>query len=593
MSSYSVSRINSLNSHSCLNDVDFEGSRGDVGVNGISDADATEQIALDDPTDVNVPIMESDYILPLYKSISFLLQDKGFNFPWEPSGTSHGFSALRYQIAFASYAISHVFSEFTPAYSEHATHVLKSAIEQMLNPIVWTYWLIPRECGHPWYSVCLRYNYSMSDLYPAHNHWFPDVLFRDNVMYSGHLFKMLCLYQTISGDDVYASIGWNMTFDGMTVHYDLHRLRSVIEYQLQLSGVRAFPCEPYLIYAVCNSINFPALRLYYNLFPLRENKLSTHQLRAGFLSALAAPFKRTPGSSFFENVLLHRKLRDNSSFRAFLFQPSYIESISTLFGWGNNSIAENILRDVDVLLDNVNGGLGLDSWVLSQMQESDLDGTVLAAAQENLNTLSYFTEYGDTLYINEEFVLAGRKGFTTGLSSAFALTQLNETLKKKVFEYMTLCHAKNVSTRDNVSLFLYQNESACSVCVVACPSNPQTVLLTSLMLTGLARRDVSMALFNNGTIMARRHSHPSLVHMHSSDTFVKSAHSTHTRLILTVSNSETNRRRIRVDMTIRFPKVSRICYNGVAFHQSKTNVFRVHTSVPNDAEFHFRACDTN
>ena len=270
-------------------------------------------------------------------------------------------------------------------------------------------------CGEPWTSVCVKNNISMSQINVQRGKgWEGDPVFFENVMYSAHLFKMMVLYETISGDVKFSTIGWTFKHKNKQFHYTLDDLYNVIYYQVKKSVVRSFPCEPMMIYAACNSILYSASRLYYKINP-RAPTLNFSE----FVESLNTVFRRNTTSSIF-NQLTNENETDPSIFRAVIMQPAL---------WLETQILETILKVDAEIIDVVNGALGLDAWLIGQAAEAGLKSSLFEEARLNLNSTpawkfvnSSDREHG--MYLNTDVTIAGRTGMTAPLSTAFTLSAL-------------------------------------------------------------------------------------------------------------------------------------------------------------------------
>ena len=155
-----------------------------------------------------------------------------------------GFDAYQYQLAFMSYTLALVQTEWTPAYRELYHEAQRKLIEKFLEPEVWGGW---------WLEV-IKYPDFMKYLDPA-KEW-RDPVREKNIMYSGHLLQMISLYETLYGDERYDRTG-AIVFefpgpDGFRHAYDHHSLARLIHRQFIDSGFVGIECEPNHVFAECN-----------------------------------------------------------------------------------------------------------------------------------------------------------------------------------------------------------------------------------------------------------------------------------------------------------------------------------------------------
>ena len=192
-----------------------------------------------------------------------------FQYPWNTDVRETGFGALRYNIAFASYAIASTGAIYTPAFPEYTANDLRAAVGRFVKPIVWSYWSLKKICGTPWKKICEIYNYSMCDI----SNLFgkakcPDPVYKDNVMYSGHLAQIMTLYESFSKEYSLSTKGWSFYNEQYKIRkmkpskYNLKKLISTITSQNIQSPISAFSCEPTIIYTVCNQHSVLGIILY-------------------------------------------------------------------------------------------------------------------------------------------------------------------------------------------------------------------------------------------------------------------------------------------------------------------------------------------
>jgi hypothetical protein len=160
--------------------------------------------------------------------------------------------ALRYQLAFSSYAVA-ALSQATPAYRTLYAQALRGAIEKMLHIDVWGYWRVPPDnpdssSGSGHVAVLLSPHQRIPAGPPS------DPIAHNNLQYSGHLSTMLGLYEKISGDPLYDSpfsLGDPST--GVQYTYTHSRVADRIHAQMQSTGFGGVCCEQGMAYVPCNN----------------------------------------------------------------------------------------------------------------------------------------------------------------------------------------------------------------------------------------------------------------------------------------------------------------------------------------------------
>lgn len=155
-----------------------------------------------------------------------------------------GGSALRYQLAYASYALSLAQYTRTPAFGGYLAEAQGNLIRKMCDKRVWGYWATERLAGY------LRWN--------------PDPMVFANVMYTGFFAAMLAMYETMNDDHSFDADGalplvWNRR---NTYDYGFTKIARAIENNMHASPDTMYPCEPHLIYPMCNTIALAGLAGY-------------------------------------------------------------------------------------------------------------------------------------------------------------------------------------------------------------------------------------------------------------------------------------------------------------------------------------------
>lgn len=147
-----------------------------------------------------------------------------------------GGSALRYQLNFACYALSMAQYTRTPAFTGYLAEAQANIIRKMCDKRVWGYWASERLVGY--------------------GRWNPDPMVFANVMYTGFFAAMLAFYETLNGDRSFDADGslplvWN---ERRRYDYGFTKMVHAIQRNMNNSPDTLYPCEPHLIYPMCNAI---------------------------------------------------------------------------------------------------------------------------------------------------------------------------------------------------------------------------------------------------------------------------------------------------------------------------------------------------
>lgn len=167
----------------------------------------------------------------------------------QPTGSWEGFyqlepfgqTALRYQLAFAAYALAQAQVAKLPAYRSPIAEALEQLVEKMLHPDVWSYW--------KWESLAQA------------GRWTEDPVAEGNAMYSGHLASMAGLARLLADRPLYQTPE-SLAFAGDRHPAALYSYRSLLERlaeQFRTNPWHVITCEPHQAFVMCN--NHAALAL--------------------------------------------------------------------------------------------------------------------------------------------------------------------------------------------------------------------------------------------------------------------------------------------------------------------------------------------
>ena len=157
-------------------------------------------------------------------------------------------SALRYQLNYICYALAMAQYVYTPAFSGYLTEAMANSIEKMRDKRVWGYWA----------HECLI----------GYQRWNPDPIVFANVMYTGFLGVMLGAFETLN-DARFSQPGaltlrWNET---TAYPYEFSSLCEAIVHNMDISDHGPlYPCEPRLIYPMCNAFSLSSLLIHDRLY---------------------------------------------------------------------------------------------------------------------------------------------------------------------------------------------------------------------------------------------------------------------------------------------------------------------------------------
>lgn len=190
----------------------------------------------------------------------------------QPIGSWEGFYAaqspsmnfaLRYQLAFASYALA-AMSQRTPAYKAPYAHALRGGLEKMLDVATWGYWRAPEPAlasgglassGH---VVVLLSPHQRGPAGPP-----SDPVAQDNLQYSGHLSTMLGLYENVSRDHLYDSpFTLHDPQSGASYSYTHSKVAERIYSQMRENGFGGVCCERGMAYVPCNNYSLASNTLH-------------------------------------------------------------------------------------------------------------------------------------------------------------------------------------------------------------------------------------------------------------------------------------------------------------------------------------------
>lgn len=156
-----------------------------------------------------------------------------------------GSSALRYQLNVIGYALAMSQHTRTPAFTGYLAEAQRNAIDKMRDPKVWGYWALESLVGY--------------------QRWNPDPIVHANVMYSAYLGVMIGMYQSLHDDRRHDAPGsLSLRRNARTTYeYDFGSLAGAIRSNM-LADPRSpqYPCEPHLVYPICNTFAINTLQVF-------------------------------------------------------------------------------------------------------------------------------------------------------------------------------------------------------------------------------------------------------------------------------------------------------------------------------------------
>jgi hypothetical protein len=167
--------------------------------------------------------------------------------------------SYRYQLAFMAYSLGLTAYHYLPAAPRTLQPAFDSLIQKMLNREVWDYWKETSRSGP-------NVDPGLTELREA---W-TDPVVKENIMYSGHLQVMVAMYRMLFNDTKYDAPGsltfrYAPVFSGLgpeVFEYNHEKLNNVIYDQFSEHNWLGIPCEPNMVFVVCNQYPIYGFRFY-------------------------------------------------------------------------------------------------------------------------------------------------------------------------------------------------------------------------------------------------------------------------------------------------------------------------------------------
>ncbi len=196
---------------------------------------------------------------------------------YDPQSPSMNF-ALRYQLAFASYAVA-AMSQRTPAYRTPYVEALQGGLEKMLDVAAWGYWRGVEAsqgnlAGTGHVAVLLAPHQQTASGPPS------DPIAQDNLQYSGHLSTMLGLYEKVSGDHTYDQpFTLHDPQSGVSYTYTHSQVAGRIYAQMRENPFGGVCCERGMAYVPCNNYSLASNILHDRLHGTRFSRANGRWLK--------------------------------------------------------------------------------------------------------------------------------------------------------------------------------------------------------------------------------------------------------------------------------------------------------------------------
>ncbi len=165
-----------------------------------------------------------------------------------PDGVQGGLSSMRYQIAHMYYALGLAHFNRLPAAPAVFKNTHLKLMSKMQRNEVWDYWYSISRCGP-------HFDPSVTKLREP---W-ADPVIKENIMYGGHVTAMAGMFAVLYDDARYDqkdSLVFDYkpygAIDAGRFSYDLPKLNEIILKQMQETDWLGVPCEPNMVFIVCN-----------------------------------------------------------------------------------------------------------------------------------------------------------------------------------------------------------------------------------------------------------------------------------------------------------------------------------------------------
>ena len=168
------------------------------------------------------------------------------------------FGALRFQLAYMSYALALTHVHRLPAAPAVFKDPFDRLIQKILSPDVWLYWHYVSTGNGP-------FNRSLGER-PAE--W--DPVANDNIMYSAYVQSMALMFHYLFRDGKYSDEG-ALTFSidplfwdlgGKHFRYDERSLNDHIYWNMVERGYLGIACEPNCVFQICNQVPILGFRMH-------------------------------------------------------------------------------------------------------------------------------------------------------------------------------------------------------------------------------------------------------------------------------------------------------------------------------------------
>jgi hypothetical protein len=161
---------------------------------------------------------------------------------------------FRYQMCYAGYGLLMMQKRYVPNFRGYMQHSLRYIIESFTSPEACEYWNVETLGGHG--------SLDFDPISPRHH---------DNIMLKGWIAPIICGYHAVTGDDRYNQKN-ALKFKPFKKHlektydYSVDDIVKVLVEDWKWNPLTLIPCEPHLVFPVCNTYPMIGVQIYDNDF---------------------------------------------------------------------------------------------------------------------------------------------------------------------------------------------------------------------------------------------------------------------------------------------------------------------------------------
>ncbi|MEP3629065.1 MAG: hypothetical protein ABJN04_03580 [Hyphomicrobiales bacterium] len=182
-------------------------------------------------------------------------------------------AAVRYQINFASYALSTVQSGYLSAFKGYLDTAQQNLAAKQQQERIWQYWKLENLWGNLKIGA--------------------DPVPNANIMYTGFVAAQLAYYQAVSGNTDFDEAGSFVcaSSSGERFEYSLPDFIELLTKQYKQSQFGLLACEPNWVYPLCNAITATSIKTFDNL----QGTDNWNEIKHSFRKQLESEFIRNDG----------------------------------------------------------------------------------------------------------------------------------------------------------------------------------------------------------------------------------------------------------------------------------------------------------